>query len=178
MACCAGAQKDNHASNVLWLTETLVWVGLSQLVHATRHLHQSVCHLGGEEPWCNAVDENASRCELNSQVPCQMQRCRFGGTVAECSILSKGADPDSCDRGRDDNARGVFQRGLLLEEWSKPVSRCKPGILSTVVRATHFWIDTKTLFTLRSMTLANACSGCSSKGAPHVAPALAKRMST
>jgi len=56
--------------------------------------------------------------------------------------------------------------------------RGKPGILRHVARATYFWIETKTLFTLRSMTLANAFSGCSSNGAPHVAPALAKRMST
>lgn len=53
-----------------------------------------------------------------------------------------------------------------------------PLLFTTSWGTTHFCAQTKTLCTLSAMTLANAFSGCSSKGAPHVAPAFAKRMST
>lgn len=46
------------------------------------------------------------------------------------------------------------------------------------MKTTYFCVHTKTLCTFKFMTFSNACSGCSSNGAPHVAPAFASKIST
>ena len=79
---------------------------------------------------------------------------------------------------------------VMIRDGSSAVARaCKRGAnleqgcqyevqMMLAPATTHFWAQKKTLFTFRSITLAKCSSLCSSNGAPHVAPALANKMST
>lgn len=109
-----------------------------------------------------------------------MQRCCFGGGVAEGALLAERADADTCDGGCDDDTGGVLDCAALSEEGCESIVRVSvPSALrSFEILFTHFCEETKTLFTFRSMTFWNALSGCLSNSSPHVAPAFANRMST
>lgn len=106
-----------------------------------------------------------------------MDYCGFACAVAVGCLCAERADTESCYGGGYDYAGGIIERGILLEERGESI-----GFVSFVGRVgrakTYNLIVPNTLLTFRSMTLANASSGCVSNGAPQVAPAFANRIST
>jgi hypothetical protein len=57
--------------------------------------------------------------ELEGEVLGKVDGGGFGGGVAECSLWSKSADTDTSDGAGDDDAGGVVEFGVDLEEGSE-----------------------------------------------------------
>lgn len=129
------AEVHQRTRDVLRGTQSLVGVGLGQLLHATAQLHESVGHLGREEAGRDAVDEDALRSELDGQVASQVQGRGLGGGVGESRVRADGADADACDGGGDDDAGGILEGGLFAEEGGESENTTTLVSLSTTTES-------------------------------------------
>jgi hypothetical protein len=117
-----GAQKHHSSSNILRLSEPPIRTDLTQLLYSATLLHKRVRHLGGEEAWRDAVNENVARPEFDGKVPCEVQDGGFAGRIGVGSVFTEQADCYACYGAGDYYARGCGEGCVLFEKGSEPVS--------------------------------------------------------
>ena len=63
-----------------------------------------------------------ARAKLEGEVLSKVDGGGFGGGVAECGLFAEGAHANACDGAGDDDAGGVVDFGVDLEEGGESIS--------------------------------------------------------
>ena len=98
------------------MAQSLVRRSIGEFVRATTELEQSVGHFRREEAGSDAIDQNPLGSQVEGEVPREVQHGRFGSAVAVGGLFTQRSHADTRDGARDNDTRGIFERGTFAEE--------------------------------------------------------------
>ena len=109
-------QEHDQPSNILGLPDPPIRRLSRDILLAADHLHQPVSHLAGIEARGDSIAHDPPRPELDGEVLGEVDGGGLAGAVAVGGLGAEGADAEAGDGGGDEDARGVVDGRVLLEQ--------------------------------------------------------------